>query len=99
VQRGQVISGRLFVSRSDAPELFEFGNAAFDEVTIRIGVFVERIFYRARGIVGNDGDGLLGHSLAKRLRVVRGGDDEIGLESLDERQGLRRIAGLTGGPD
>ena len=92
-----VISRGLFIARSDASELLELAEAAFDEVSLGIEMFIERVFLGARRIVGNDGErALVGDRLAKVVGVIGGvGHDDLSGQAFDQGSGLRDIAHLA----
>jgi hypothetical protein len=46
-----VVAGGLFVSDCHPTKLFQFAEAAFDEVTVGVEMLVERVFQRSGGVV------------------------------------------------
>src|SRR3954451_2513893 len=98
---GAVIPGGFFEAGCNAAELLELAEAAFHEMALRIEMLVQRIFERARRVVGNDGDGFLrGDVLAQVIGVVGCvRHDNLGREAFDQGCCLRGVALLTCGQD
>jgi hypothetical protein len=96
---GEIVSGGLFEARCDSSELFEFAEAAFDQMALGIEVLIKRMFFGARGVAGNDGDGVFViDGLAEVVSVISGVcHDNLGGEAIDERGRLRDIAHLARG--
>lgn len=94
-----MVSGGFLEARSDAAELLEFAEAAFDEMALGVEMLVERVFAGARWIAGNDGQRtFVGDGLAEVVGVVGGvGHHDLGRQSFDQRRCLRHIAAMTGG--
>lgn len=91
---GVIVSHRLFVSGGDASELFEFAEAAFNEVALGVEMLIQRVFLGARGIVGYDGDrALVGDRLTEVVGVVGGvRHDRLGGQAFDQWPSLGRVA-------
>ena len=89
------------VSSCDAPEVFDFVEAALDAVSVFVdfGIIVDRTL--SRWITGDDGfrpD--VGDAVADGIGVVSGiGQHMAGAKALHQRQGSWRVAGLSGRED
>jgi len=81
--------------------MLQLADAAFDQMTLRIEMLVERVFQRSRGVVRNDGFGaFFGDSVANVVGVVSCvGDDELGRRAFHKCGSLRGVALLTGRED
>jgi ParB-like nuclease domain len=88
----------LGLALCDPTKLLQLADAAFDEVTLRVEVLVERVFQGPLGVVRNDGFGAsLGDSVANVVGIVSCvGDDELGRRAFHKCGGLRGVALLAG---
>jgi hypothetical protein len=53
---GQEVSGELIIAGSDAPEILEPAEAAFDDIASFVGAFVEAMEGSSIRLIRNDGD-------------------------------------------
>ena len=95
----EIISCGFLEAGCNPAELFELRKAAFDEMSLGIEIFVERIFLCAGGVVGDDGHCLfVRDGVTQAIAVVGGiGHDDVGGQTFDQGFGLRRVALLARG--
>lgn len=79
------MAGGFLEACSDAAELLELAEAAFDEMALGVEMLVERIFPGARRVARDHGDSaLVGDGLTEVVGVVGGvGHDDLGGQALD----------------
>ncbi len=89
----------LLEASCHTPELFELGEAAFDEMVLGVEMLVERVLSGAGGGVGNDGNGTLGGKrFAQRCSVGGGiGHDDLGGQTIGQVIGPRAVPALPAG--
>ena len=89
------------VSGCDAPEVLDLVEAAFDAVSVFVDFGVMADEALSRRIAGDDGFSPdVGDTVANGIGVVgRVGQHMAGPEPLHQRQGSRRVAGLSGRED
>jgi hypothetical protein len=75
MKSGQEIPCELIVSGSDAPEVLEPAEAAFDDISAFVGTPIESMDDDTVGFVGDDGSGAATNAGFRRRRSH---DDRIG---------------------
>ena len=96
---GEVVSGGFLEAGGDAPELFELGEAALDQVALAVELAVEGVVAGALWR-GWDDSGCVhaGHDIAEMRRVIGAvGQHDLRRQAGDERGGLWHVATVTGG--
>ena len=96
---GAVVSSGFLVAGSDAAELLEPGEAAFDEMALLVELPVERVLGGSRGVVGDHRLGIHGGDDCPEVVGVIGGvsQHDLGLVPADQAGSLRHVASVTAG--
>jgi hypothetical protein len=87
---GQEIPCELVVSGSDAPEVLEPAEAAFDDISAFVGALIEAMDDDTVGFVGDDGSGAAMNDFAAKVVAIIPFVGEERAHGRRQRQNVRR---------
>ena len=90
MKSGQEIPCELVVSRSNAPEVLEPAEAAFDDISAFVGALIEAMDDDTVGFVGDDGSGAATNDFAAKVVAIIPFVGEERAHGRRQRQNVRR---------